>query len=62
MGPGCGTDPSGRRGDFGSARPATFLTKARLEKTPLLSPKYFVDLSIPRSIETSIEEIPGAFV
>lgn len=39
-----------------------FLTKARLEKTPLLSPQYFVDLSIPRSIETSIEEIPGVYL
>lgn len=33
-----------------------------LKDIKILSHKYFIDLSIPRSIEPSIEEIPGAIV
>ncbi|MES2730858.1 MAG: glutamyl-tRNA reductase [Bacteroidota bacterium] len=40
----------------------SFLTKAHLEKTSFLSPKYFIDLSIPRSIEPAIEEIAGVYL
>ncbi|HYG40575.1 MAG TPA: glutamyl-tRNA reductase [Cytophagales bacterium] len=36
-----------------------FFTKKSLEKSPSFSHKYFIDLSVPRSIETSVEEIPS---
>ena len=39
-----------------------FITKALVEKLEILSFKFFIDLSVPRSIETSIEEVPGALV
>lgn len=33
-----------------------------LKDMKVFSPKYFIDLSIPRSVETSIEEIPGVIL
>lgn len=33
-----------------------------VKNTAILSPKFFIDLSIPRSVESAIEEIPGALV
>jgi glutamyl-tRNA reductase len=38
------------------------ITRELVKSTPILSHKYFIDLSIPRSIEPSVEEIPGAIV
>lgn len=39
-----------------------FITKEIVEKLDILSFKFFIDLSVPRSIEVSIEDIPGALV
>lgn len=38
------------------------INRALLKDIRILSHKFFIDLSIPRSIESSIEEIPGAIV
>jgi glutamyl-tRNA reductase len=38
------------------------ITRALLDKIKILSHKYFIDLSIPRSIEASIEDIHGAII
>ena len=38
------------------------ITKALLKDIKILSHKFFIDLSIPRSIEPSVEEIHGAIV
>lgn len=38
------------------------VTAAMVRKNPILSHRYFIDLSIPRSIDPSIDEIPGAVV
>jgi len=38
------------------------ITRALLNDVKILSPKYFIDLSMPRSIESSIEELPGAIL
>jgi glutamyl-tRNA reductase len=38
------------------------ITKGLLKDSVFLSHKYFIDLSIPRSVEASVEEIPGAIV
>ena len=38
------------------------ITKALIEKIGILTYKYFIDLSVPRSIEDSVEEISGALV
>lgn len=38
------------------------ITTDLVRNTAILSHKYFIDLSIPRSVEPSIEEIPGAIV
>lgn len=40
----------------------SFFTKESIEKTAVLSHKAFIDLSVPRSIETAIGEIPGVFL
>ncbi|HOX84294.1 MAG TPA: glutamyl-tRNA reductase, partial [Chryseolinea sp.] len=40
----------------------SIITKAMLKEFKILSPKYFIDLSMPRSIESSIDEIPGAIL
>ncbi|MBL6444888.1 glutamyl-tRNA reductase [Fulvivirga sp. 29W222] len=39
-----------------------FITKEVVEKLEILSFKFFIDLSVPRSIEVAIEDIPGALV
>lgn len=39
-----------------------FITKSVIEKQKILSFKYFIDLSVPRSIEPDIEKIPGIIV
>jgi glutamyl-tRNA reductase len=38
------------------------ITKALLSDINILSHKYFIDLSMPRSVEAAIDEIPGAIV
>jgi glutamyl-tRNA reductase len=38
------------------------ITEELVRSCTMLSHKYFIDLSIPRSVEPSIEEIPGAIV
>jgi glutamyl-tRNA reductase len=40
----------------------SFFTKDSLQTNTVLSHKSFIDLSVPRSIETSIEEIPGVLL
>jgi glutamyl-tRNA reductase len=39
--------------------PEPFLTKQLVEKVNISSYKVLIDLSVPRSIETSVEELPG---
>ena len=39
-----------------------FITKEQLSQLNLLSFKYFIDLSMPRSIEMEIEELPGVIL
>jgi glutamyl-tRNA reductase len=39
--------------------PEIFITKERVGCSPIAGFKLFVDLSVPRSIETTLEEIPG---
>jgi glutamyl-tRNA reductase len=39
-----------------------FITKSKVKKFQIPSYKLFVDLSVPRSIETSIEDIPGVIL
>lgn len=38
------------------------VTKALVERLDVLTFKYFIDLSVPRSVEPSVEEIPGVLV
>jgi glutamyl-tRNA reductase len=38
------------------------ITRELLKEIKIFTHKYFIDLSVPRSIEPSIEEIPGAIV
>ena len=40
----------------------SIINRALLKDLKILSPKYFIDLSMPRSIESSLEEIPGAIL
>jgi glutamyl-tRNA reductase len=44
------------------AKSEPFIRKELVEKLNILSFKYFIDLSVPRSIESSVEEVPGALV
>lgn len=44
------------------ARNEPFITKAMVKDLEILSFKYFIDISMPRSIESTVEEIPGAIV
>jgi glutamyl-tRNA reductase len=44
------------------AREEPFITKAMVKDLHIMSFKYFIDISVPRSIETTVEEIPGAIV
>ncbi|MCC2548046.1 glutamyl-tRNA reductase [Hymenobacter sp. BT175] len=39
-----------------------FFTRKKLAALPILSPKYFIDLSVPRSIEAVAEQVPGVLV
>ncbi|UII29497.1 glutamyl-tRNA reductase [Fulvivirga maritima] len=39
-----------------------FITKALVSKLEILSFKFFIDLSVPRSVEMEIEDTPGALV
>ena len=44
------------------AKAKPLITKDMVESMNLLSYKYFIDLAVPRSVEVSVEEIPGAVV
>lgn len=44
------------------AKAEPFITRSLVEKLNSLSFKYFIDLSVPRSVETSVDEVPGAVV
>ncbi|QHT70589.1 glutamyl-tRNA reductase [Rhodocytophaga rosea] len=44
------------------AKAEPFITRSLVEKLNSLSFKYFIDLSVPRSVENSVEELPGAVV
>ncbi|MDH5365424.1 MAG: glutamyl-tRNA reductase [Cyclobacteriaceae bacterium] len=39
-----------------------FITKGIVKQLEILSHKFFIDLSVPRSVESDIENIPGALV
>ncbi len=39
-----------------------FITKEQVKKFAIPSYKLFIDLSVPRSIETSVEDVPGAIL
>ena len=39
-----------------------FITKELVNKLDILSFKFFIDLSVPRSVEMNIEDVPGALV
>lgn len=38
------------------------ITKESVSKLEILTPKFFIDLSVPRSIEMTIEDVPGALL
>jgi glutamyl-tRNA reductase len=44
------------------ALPEPLITKARVEKANVLSYKYFVDISVPRSVSPDVEQIPGVIL
>jgi glutamyl-tRNA reductase len=44
------------------AKSEPFITRQLVEKLNSLSFKYFIDLSVPRSVESTVEEVPGAIV
>lgn len=44
------------------AKNEPFITKELVTKLNLLSYKFFIDLAVPRSVESSVEEVPGALV
>jgi len=44
------------------AKDKAFITKELVSSFEILSFKFFIDLSVPRSVEMSVEEIPGALV
>lgn len=39
-----------------------FVTKEKVEKLKILSYKYFIDISVPRSVEGAVEDVPGVLV
>jgi glutamyl-tRNA reductase len=44
------------------ARETPFFTKEMIQRLNILTYKFFIDLSVPRSVETDIESIPGVLV
>ncbi|MEQ9169017.1 MAG: NAD(P)-binding domain-containing protein, partial [Fulvivirga sp.] len=38
------------------------ITKESVSQIEILTPKFFIDLSVPRSIEMTIEDVPGALL
>ena len=44
------------------AKSEPLITRQLVEAMEILSFKYFIDLSVPRSVETTVEEIPGVLV
>lgn len=44
------------------ARNEPTITKEAVSQIEILTPKFFIDLSVPRSIEMAIEDIPGALL
>lgn len=44
------------------AREEPFITRSMVQTMQILSFKYFIDISVPRSIEASVDELPGAIV
>ncbi|GAB3313154.1 glutamyl-tRNA reductase [Hymenobacter humi] len=44
------------------AAPSPFFTREMLAQLTILSPKFFIDLSVPRSIEAEAEQVPGVLV
>ena len=44
------------------AKSEPFITRQLVQKLNSLSFKYFIDLSVPRSVESAVEEVPGAIV
>ncbi|RSK37505.1 glutamyl-tRNA reductase [Hymenobacter metallilatus] len=44
------------------ARPEPFFTRDMVERLEVLSYKFFIDLSVPRSIATDVEQVPGVLV
>lgn len=44
------------------AAPAPYFTRERLAGLPVLSPKFFIDLSVPRSVAPDAERVPGVLV
>ncbi|TGE20649.1 glutamyl-tRNA reductase [Hymenobacter aquaticus] len=44
------------------SRDAPFFTREMVERLDVLSYKFFVDLSVPRSIEADVENVPGVLV
>ena len=43
-------------------RDEALITPALLQEVNILTFKYFIDLSVPRSVDTSVEQIPGVLV
>ncbi|GAB2463956.1 glutamyl-tRNA reductase [Hymenobacter qilianensis] len=44
------------------ATPSPFFTRELLDSLTILSPKFFIDLSVPRSIAAAAEQVPGVLV
>ena len=42
--------------------PEPLVTKEKVKKLTILSYKYFIDISVPRAVESKLEEIPGVLV
>lgn len=44
------------------ARDEPYVSKEEVKKLNILSYKYFIDISVPRSVEAKVEDIPGVLV
>jgi len=44
------------------ARETPFFTKEMIKRLEILSYKFFIDLAVPRSVETEVESVPGALL